>query len=62
MLDQIRLAIIMSMRRFACDEGGTTSIEYAVVASGIAVAVAGAIASLGTNVRVLYVSVLTAMK
>jgi hypothetical protein len=33
-----------------------------VVASGIAVAVAGAIASLGTNVKVLYVSVLTAMK
>jgi pilus assembly protein Flp/PilA len=62
MLDQTRLAILRPMRRFACDEDGTTSIEYAVVASGIAVAAAGAIASLGTNVKVLYVSVLTAMK
>jgi Flp pilus assembly pilin Flp len=62
MLDQTRLAILTPIRRFACDEGATTSIEYAVVASGIAVAAAGAIASLGTNVKVLYVSVLTAMK
>jgi pilus assembly protein Flp/PilA len=62
MLDQIRLAIITPIRRFVRDEGGATSIEYAVVASGLAVAVAGAIASLGTNVKVLYTSVLTALK
>jgi pilus assembly protein Flp/PilA len=62
MLEQTRLAIIMSIRRFVRDEGGATSIEYAVVASGVAVAAAGAIASLGTNVKVLYTTVLTAMK
>jgi pilus assembly protein Flp/PilA len=62
MLDQIRLAIITPIRRFVRDEGGATSIEYAVVASGLAVAVAGAIASLGTNVKVLYTNVLTALK
>jgi pilus assembly protein Flp/PilA len=62
MLDQTRLAIISPMRRFVRDEGGATSIEYAVVASGVAVAAAGAIASLGTNVKVLYTTVLTAMK
>jgi pilus assembly protein Flp/PilA len=62
MLDQTKLAIITPMRSFARDEGGATSIEYAVVASGIAVAAAGAIASLGTNVKVLYTTVLTAMK
>ena len=62
MFDQIRSAIIMPIQRFVRDEGGATSIEYAVVASGIAVAAAGAIASLGTNVKVLYVTVLTAMK
>jgi pilus assembly protein Flp/PilA len=62
MLEQTRLAIITPIRSFACDEGGATSIEYAVVASGIAVAAAGAIASLGTNVKVLYSSVLTALK
>jgi pilus assembly protein Flp/PilA len=62
MLDQTKLAIITLIRSFARDEGGATSIEYAVVASGVAVAAAGAIASLGTNVKVLYTTVLTAMK
>jgi pilus assembly protein Flp/PilA len=62
MLSQTRLAIVMPIRRFARDQGGATSIEYAVVASAIGVAAAGAIASLGTNVKVLYVTVLAAMK
>jgi pilus assembly protein Flp/PilA len=62
MFDQTKFAIITPIRRFAGDEGGATSIEYAVVASGIAVAAAGAISSLGTNVKVLYTNVLTAMK
>jgi pilus assembly protein Flp/PilA len=62
MLEQTRLAAITPIRHFARDEGGATSIEYAVVASCIAVAAAGAIASLGTNVKVLYTTVLTAMK
>jgi pilus assembly protein Flp/PilA len=62
MLEQTRLAIITPIRRFVRDKGGATSIEYAVVASGVAVAAAGAIASLGTNVKVLYTTVLTAMK
>ena len=62
MLDQTRFAPIALLRRFARDEGGTTAIEYALVASGIGVAAAGAIASLGTNVKTLYTTVLTAMK
>jgi pilus assembly protein Flp/PilA len=62
MLDQTRFAIITQLRRFARDEGGATAIEYALVASGIGVAVAGAIGSLGTNVKGLYTKVLTAMK
>jgi pilus assembly protein Flp/PilA len=62
LLGQTTLAITMPIGRFARDEGGATSIEYAVVASGIAVAAAGAITSLGTNVKVLYTTVLTAMK
>jgi len=62
MLNRTRFAIITLLRRFVRDEGGATAIEYALVASGIGVAVAGAIASLGTNVKGLYVKVLTAMK
>jgi pilus assembly protein Flp/PilA len=62
MLKQTTFAIIPLLRRFARNEGGGTAIEYAMVASGIGVAVAGAITSLGTNVKSLYATVLTAMK
>jgi pilus assembly protein Flp/PilA len=62
MLNRTRLTLVTQFRRFACDEGGATAIEYAVVASCIGVAAAGAIASLGTNVKGLYTRVLTAMK
>ena len=62
MLNQTRFAVIPLLRRFARDEGGTTAIEYALVASGIGVAAAAAITSLGTNVKALYTTVLTAMK
>ncbi|HTV27796.1 MAG TPA: Flp family type IVb pilin [Xanthobacteraceae bacterium] len=62
MLNQVRIATITHLRRFARDEGGATAIEYALVASCIGVAAAGAIASLGTNVKGLYTKVLTAMK
>ena len=36
--------------RFAGDENGATAIEYAVMASGIAVAIAAAVTTLGTTV------------
>ena len=44
------------------DDGGATSIEYAVIASGIAVAIAAAVMSLGSSVSGMYSSVATAMK
>ncbi len=44
------------------DDGGATSIEYAMIASGIAVAIATMVVSLGSSVNGLYTSVLTAMK
>lgn len=51
-----------SVRRFVRDESGATAIEYAMIASGIAVAIASTIVSLGTNVKGLYSSVATAMQ
>lgn len=48
--------------RFLQDESGATAIEYALIASGIAVAIATTIVSLGTSVQGLYTSVATAMK
>ncbi|AXE95749.1 Flp family type IVb pilin [Paraburkholderia sp. 22099] len=41
------------------DEGGVTSIEYALIASLIAVTVLGAVASLGSSVSDLYQRIAT---
>jgi pilus assembly protein Flp/PilA len=51
-----------SVRRFLQDESGATAIEYAMIASGIAVAIATTIVSLGSSVKGLYTGVSTAMK
>ena len=54
--------VISKLRRFLHDDSGATAIEYALIASGIAVAIATTIVSLGTSVQGLYTSVATAMK
>jgi pilus assembly protein Flp/PilA len=59
---QKKLAIRTSVVRFIRDEGGATAIEYAMIASGIAVAIAATIVKLGSSVNGLYSSVATAMK
>jgi pilus assembly protein Flp/PilA len=51
-----------NLRRFLHDDRGATAVEYALIASGIAVAIAATIVSLGTSVNGLYTSVATAMK
>jgi pilus assembly protein Flp/PilA len=50
------------VRRFLRDESGATAIEYALIASGIAVAIATTIVSLGSSVKGLYTGVATAME
>ncbi len=50
------------MRRFMRDEGGATAIEYAMIASGIAVAIATTIVTLGSSVQGMYSSVAAVMK
>ena len=62
MFDCARVAIIIPVRGFLRDEGGATAIEYAMIASGIAVAIAATIVSLGSNVQGLYNSVATVME
>jgi pilus assembly protein Flp/PilA len=57
-----KLTIVVTLRRFIRDESGATSIEYAMIASGIAVVLAASITSLGTNVKGLFTSVSTALK
>lgn len=57
-----REAMETSIRHFLRDERGATAIEYAMIASGIAVAIATTIVGLGSSVKGLYSSVATAMQ
>ncbi|HWZ10053.1 MAG TPA: Flp family type IVb pilin [Xanthobacteraceae bacterium] len=41
---------------------GATAIEYALIASGISIVIAGTVAALGTNVKGFYSDVATALK
>jgi pilus assembly protein Flp/PilA len=45
--------------RFLRDEKGATAIEYAMIAAGIGVAVAGTVMALGTRVGSMFESVKT---
>ena len=54
--------IVPLVLRFMRDDGGATAIEYAMIASGIAVAIASTIVTLGSSVRGLFSNVATAMK
>jgi len=45
------------IRGFVGDKSAATSIEYAIMASGIAVVIVVAVQSLGTTVNSLFVSV-----
>ena len=41
-------------RSFARDESGATSIEYAIIAGGISIAIVGALTSLGSQIMVVF--------
>jgi pilus assembly protein Flp/PilA len=51
-----------ALRRFLGDEQGATSIEYALIASGVSIVIVGTVATLGSNVKGMYSSVATALK
>jgi len=50
------------LRRFIRERRAATAIEYALIASGISIVIAGAVAVLGGNVQGLFASVATALK
>jgi pilus assembly protein Flp/PilA len=63
MLKNLSLPIFASVGRFVRDERGATAIEYALVASGIAVAIASTVVTLGSAVKNnLYGNVAAALK
>ncbi len=45
------------IRGFAADQRGATAIEYAMIASGVAVAIAAIVFSLGSSVKGLFTTV-----
>jgi pilus assembly protein Flp/PilA len=47
-------------RTLLCDETGTTAIEYALIASLIAVIIAASVMTTGISVKNLFTSVVTA--
>jgi pilus assembly protein Flp/PilA len=51
-----------SLARFVNNESGATAIEYALVASLIAVVIAVAVNALGTNLNASYMSTSAALK
>jgi Flp pilus assembly pilin Flp len=53
----LRANVALLRRRLAADERGGTAIEYAIVASGIAVAIAASVAILGSTTADLYARV-----
>ena len=54
---KLRRTLALMRRRLAHDEQGATAIEYALIAAGIAVAIAAAVTSLGSATSNLYASV-----
>lgn len=53
---------VSTVRAFVKDESGATAIEYALIASGIAVAIIAAVNSLGTKISTKFTSISTALK
>jgi pilus assembly protein Flp/PilA len=52
---------VRTIRGFIRDERGASAIEYALIATGIAVAIVTAVTSLGDSVKAMYETVSTAM-
>ena len=51
-----------SITKFLSDETGATAIEYGLIAAGIALAIIGAVNSLGTTLNGTFASVNTSLK
>ena len=50
------------LRRFLADQRGATSLEYAIIASGISIVIVGTVASIGSSVLNMFSTVASALK
>ena len=53
---------MLRVRNFLSDEFGVTAIEYALIASLIAVAIIGVVTTVGTNVSTVFTEIGGALK
>ena len=53
---------MLRVRNFLSDESGVTAIEYALIASLIAVAIIGAVTTVGSNVSTVFTEIGTTLK
>jgi pilus assembly protein Flp/PilA len=51
------LVTVRELRRWCSDERGATAIEYALIASGVAVAIAATVFTLGSGVKNMFTKV-----
>ena len=56
------LIMAQLISRFSKDETGATAIEYSLIAAGIALAIVVVVQTIGTQVKVPYATVSTALK
>ena len=54
-------AMLMSVKRFVKDEEGVTAIEYGMIAALIAVVIAAAVVTVGTNLNVVFTTIATCL-
>lgn len=54
-------ALRLRLHRFGCNESGATAIEYAMIASGISIAILTAVTTLGGNVQSTFYNKLASM-
>ena len=54
--------MIQSIKKFVANESGATAIEYALIASLIAVAIIGAVTTIGTKITTVYTEVSNNLK
>ena len=60
-MSMLRLVANFSIRRFLHAQEGATAIEYAMIASGVSVAIAGTVMTLGSAVKMNFYDKLAAL-
>jgi pilus assembly protein Flp/PilA len=53
--------MLTRLKQFAADQSGATSIEYALIAVLVAIAIIGSVTALGNSLKSIFTSVATAL-